>query len=146
MADEENAVVVPGAEPAVAVPIDASGSATSVAFRELALQVIGFVGLLIGVLGLGEDTWIVKVYRIARTESGLAMICLAVGIIAGVYQQLRGLKKHQGVQVLSLLLPQRVAMSPSHPSPAVVAAAEAAIVAIESPAAPVPPATTGEVR
>jgi hypothetical protein len=146
MAHEETGTLEEAVEPAVAVPVDASGSATAVAFRTLALQVIGFVGLLIGVLGLGEDTWIVKIYRVARTDNGFAMICLAAGILAGAYQQLRGLKKHKGLQVLSLLLPQRVAKSPANPTPAVVTAAKAAIVAIETSAAPTPPAPSGEER
>lgn len=133
-------------EPAVAVPVDASGSATAVALRTLAFQVIGLAGALVALLGLPDTSYLASAVRFLKREDVVPIIGLACAAIASAWQVLRGLKKHKGVQVLSLLLPQQVAKSPLHPSPAVVAAAEAAIVAIESPAAPVPPASTGEVR
>lgn len=126
-------------EPAVAVPIDASGSATAVALRTLAFQIIGFVGLLIAALGLPDTSWVVKVFKIAHSNEAIPLIALACGIIAGGWQQLRGLRKHEGLQVMSMLLPQRIAKSPANPTPAVVTAAKAAIVAIEAPAVNTPP-------
>ena len=116
-------------EPPVAVPIDASGSATAVALRTLAFQVIGFVGLLIGVLGLSENSWVVKIYNIARSDQAIPVIFLLCGMIASGWQLIRGLVKHRKFQVMSMLLPQEVAKSPDNPSPAVVTAAKAAIVA-----------------
>lgn len=142
----EEAALAEIVEPAVAVPVDASGSATAVALRTLAFQVIGLAGALVAVLGLPATSKLSIIVQFLKREDVIPIVGLACAAIASAWQVLRGLKKHKGLQVLSMLLPQRVAKSPANPAPAVVAAAKAAIVAIESPAAPTPPAYSGEVR
>lgn len=117
----------PLVEPTVTVPIDASGTATAAALRTIAFQVIGFVGMLIAVLGLGDNSWIVKIYKIAHSDQAIPLISLGAGAIASIWQIRRVLARHFEKQVASFLLPEGIMKSPSNPSAAVVKAAEQAI-------------------
>lgn len=120
-------------EPAVAVPIDASGSGTAVIIRNLVLQLVGAAGLLIGLLGLGDASVIVKVYKFASSEQFVPVLGVISAIGASGYQLYRALRKHRQVQTLASLpsVPNEVAIGPLNPTPAVEKAVEAA-VAVEN--------------
>ena len=146
MAYEEQSSVAEAVEPPVAVPIDASGSATAVAVRTLAFQLIGLAGALVAALGLPDTSVLSTVVRFLRREDMIPIIGLAAAAIASGWQLLRGLRKHEKFQVMSLLLPQKVAKSPENPTAAVATAAKEAIVVIEARPTIVMGGPTGDER
>lgn len=126
--------------PAVPVPIDASGSGTAVLIRGFLFQLVIAAGVLIGVLGLGEGSQLVKWIRFFQREEAIPVLTAIAAVLASGWQLLRGLRKHRALQTLSFFFSNRIAKSPASPVPAVAAAVEAATVVIDRQgASPAPP-------
>jgi hypothetical protein len=116
-------------EKAVTVPIDATGSVTAVVARQLILQAVLVVGVLVGALGLSETSTIVKAVRFLQSESAVPLIGAIAALGSSIYLQIRAKRKHQALQTLSLLpsVPDTVAKGPENPTPSVEKAVMAAI-------------------
>jgi hypothetical protein len=109
-------------------PIDASGSAAAVAFRTTLFQLLIAAGALV--------KWIRFFNRVEAVPIVIALATVGFAL----WQNIRAVAKHIKLQVLSLLVPQKVAISPPNPPAAVAKAAEAATLLIEQdPARPVAP-------
>lgn len=121
-------------------PIDASGSAAAVAFRTTLFQLLIAAGALVSVLGLSDDNVLVKWIRFFNRVEAVPIVIALATVGFALWQNIRAVAKHIKLQVLSLLVPQKVAISPPNPPAAVAKAAEAATLLIEQdPARPVAP-------
>jgi hypothetical protein len=118
---------------AVSVPIDASGSATAVAIRTFLFQAVIVASALVSLLGLGEGSEIVKWLRFFQSQEAIPVLAALALMLASGWQVLRGLRNHRIKQILSFFVPNRVAISPIAPTPAVEAAVLAATTVLEHP-------------
>lgn len=129
---------MPAEQSPIGPQIDASSSPIASAIRNLLIQVVLILGVIVSALSLPETSAIVKLSNFLRSAPGLVLIGLIATAGGSIGLLYRAWFKQGQLNTLSLLptVPDGVAVGPTNPTPTVAKAVEAATAIIDGTPAP----------
>jgi len=133
---------MPAEQSPIGPQIDASQSPVASAIRNLLIQVVLILGVIVSALGLPDASVLKQVTIFLQSAPGLALIGLIGTAGSSLALLYRAWKKQGQLNTFALLpnVPDRVAVGPANPTPTVARAVEAATAIIDG--TPPPAGTT----
>jgi hypothetical protein len=122
--------IIESLEPApVAVPIEAKGTITKSQLIFVFAQIIAALGGVIAFMGLGDQVWIVKLYRFLQSAPAVPILGMLAWAGAGIALWFRNKRRAIERAVMAALVSNRVGKIVGPVSPAVQAAIDQAVKA-----------------